>query len=91
MKHVTGVDYPRKDYLLINYWEDTDPVWIDGRKLSIYLRAHPNLRRLCSVTSGIFELLLTKPEVVAADKEVLREWVEKLFEEGLLENPGIVR
>ena len=89
MKHITGVDCPRKNYLVIHYWDDADPEWVDGRKLVLYMRAHPNVRRLCNVTSNIFELLATRPEAVTANEEVLQEWVGKLFQEGLSEKPGI--
>ena len=90
MKHVTGIDCPRKGYVLIHYWEDEDPEWIDGRKISIYLRANPTVKRLVNVTSRIFELLADHPETLPVNDEILQEWLLQVWEEeGRSESKGI--
>ena len=81
MRHITGVDCPRKNYLVIHYWLDEDPEWVDGRKVSIYLRADPMVKRLVNITSRIFELLLDQPEKLASNEEVLQEWLLRIWEE----------
>ncbi len=81
MRHITGVDCPRKNYLVIHYWLDEDPEWVDGRKVSIYLRADPTVKRLVNITSRIFELLLDQPEKLASNEEVLQEWLGKVWQE----------
>jgi hypothetical protein len=80
MTYVKEVDF-RKDVVVIRYTDDEAPAWAVGRELVIDWRKNPNVERLIHVAYHILHLLVTDPAAVAANDEVLQEWVGRLLQE----------
>ena len=79
MKHLHGVE-ALKDRLVLRYSDDADPSWVWGREIEIAWKAHPNVSRLVAVACHIFELLITRPDLVESNDELLQEWLGQCFQ-----------
>ena len=70
-----------KNLIYIRYTDDNDPPWARGRELAIDWEKNAHVERLAHVAYHIFRLFITNPEAVAANDEILQEWIGKLLNE----------
>ena len=80
MKRVHGVR-ALKDRLVISYSDDDDPPWVWGREVDVTWKEDPNVRRVIHLTYELLHLLVTEPNSVPSNEEILQEWVAKLLRE----------
>ena len=85
MKRVSAVEFGRQ-YILVRYTDEADPPWAVGRELAIDWRKASNTERLAHVGYHVFLLFVNDPEAVAANDEILQEWLGKLLQERPEEN-----
>ena len=80
MKRVSAVEFGRQ-YILVRYTDEADPPWAVGRELAIDWRKASNAERLAHVGYHVFHLFINDPTAVAANDEILQEWIGKLLHE----------
>ncbi len=80
MKRVRAVEF-QKEYILVRYVDEDDPPWTAGHELAINWRKESRVERLAHVAYHVFLLFVSRPDAVAANDEVLQEWIGKLIHE----------